>query len=130
MDAPIEASLFCTLRMHAWVNISVLTSVHPIHDMSALMLLSYNPKSHELDVKLREPNLGPRLVPLLEAGDAEGTGRCSKQHLLKVLMLHFNVLLTPGEQACLVAEWQCMDHITGEVSRWIEHDLCMESWIE
>ena len=73
-------------------------------------------QSHQLDVKLRKPNLGPRLAPLLEAGDAEGTGRCSKQHLLKVLMLHFNVLLTPGEQACLVAEWQCMDHLTGEVS--------------
>lgn len=51
----------------------------------------------------------------MQAGDAEGTGICSKQHLLQMCLLHFNVLLTPGELDCLKAEWQVMDHITGEV---------------
>lgn len=73
-------------------------------------------QSNELDVKLRIPNLGHQLLPKLQAGDPDATGLCSKQHLLKVLLLHFNVLLTPGEQDCLIAEWQVMDHVTGEVS--------------
>jgi hypothetical protein len=72
-------------------------------------------QSIELDVKLKSPNLGPKLEPLLRAGDPEGTGMCSRQHLLKVLMLHFNVLLTSGEEQCLIAEWQVMDHLSGEV---------------
>ncbi|GAX84290.1 hypothetical protein CEUSTIGMA_g11712.t1 [Chlamydomonas eustigma] len=74
-----------------------------------------NCQSHELDVKLRMPNVGPRLLPYLESWDANQSGLCSKQHLLKMLLLHFNVLLTPGEEACLIAEWQVMDHFTGEV---------------
>lgn len=54
---------------------------------------------------------------LLQAGDPNGTGFCSKQHLLHTCMLN-NILLTPGEVHCLIAEWQVMDHITGEV-RWV-----------
>lgn len=73
-------------------------------------------QSLELDVKLKAPNIGPKLEPLLRAGDPEGTGICSKQHLMKVLLLHFNILLTPGEQQCLIAEWQVMDHLSGEVN--------------
>ena len=72
-------------------------------------------QSNELDVKLRIPNLGHQLLPKLRDGDPDATGLCSKQHLLKVLLLHFNILLTPGEQDCLIAEWQVMDHLTGEV---------------
>ena len=53
-----------------------------------------------------------------QAGDPSSTGLCSQQHLLKMLLLHFNVLLTPGEQDCLKAEWQVMDHLTGEVGLW------------
>lgn len=122
-------------------------------------------QSLELDVKLREPGWGPKLLPLLkassegvapctcasthgcwqgqgiasfpvtscaqnmatllvfiapifrcclQAGDPSGTGFCSKQHLLHTCMLN-NILLTPGEVHCLIAEWQVMDHITGEV---------------
>eukprot|EP00798_Chlamydomonas_sp_ICE-L_P000577 gene577-1993_t len=88
--------------------------------------------SKALENKLTSENLGPKLFPylkagdredtgccskqlLLEAGDREDTGCCSKQLLLEVCLLHFGVLLTTAEQKCLIAEWQVMDHLTGDV---------------
>lgn len=68
-----------------------------------------------IDNKLVKANLGPKLHPLLLAGDPEGTGFCHKQHLLEVCMLHFGLMLTSAEQQCLISEWQVMDHITGQV---------------
>ena len=43
-------------------------------------------------------------MPILQASDPNDTGVCSKQHLLKTLMLN-NILLTTGEMHCLIAEW-------------------------
>eukprot|EP00955_Chlamydomonas_euryale_P004140 43121-Chlamydomonas_euryale.AAC.4 len=74
-------------------------------------------QSQQLDAKLRVPGLGPAMLQHLAAGDLGGdhTGLCSKQCLLQTALLHFGVLLTPGELECLKAEWQVMDHATGNV---------------
>lgn len=69
-------------------------------------------QSTELDNKLRATNLGPKMLPFLEACDTDGTGLITQASFTKVLMTRFNVLLTPGELDCLKAEWQVMDHLT------------------
>jgi hypothetical protein len=51
-----------------------------------------------------------------QAADPDNTGFVSAHVLKKTLMLHFNVLLTPGELDCLKAEWQVADTLTGIVS--------------
>eukprot|EP00195_Chlamydomonas_chlamydogama_P002689 CAMPEP_0202922906 /NCGR_PEP_ID=MMETSP1392-20130828/78162_1 /ASSEMBLY_ACC=CAM_ASM_000868 /TAXON_ID=225041 /ORGANISM="Chlamydomonas chlamydogama, Strain SAG 11-48b" /LENGTH=166 /DNA_ID=CAMNT_0049616561 /DNA_START=72 /DNA_END=572 /DNA_ORIENTATION=- len=68
--------------------------------------------SHKIHMQLTGKNLGPKLLPLLQAGDPDNTGKCTWQHLSKMCLLHFNILLTPASQAFMIAEWQVVDHLT------------------